>query len=78
MTISAIIAAIMSLVNGITSAVNSVFSYIRQTQLINLGRSQQQAEELKAQQEIVEKQDKILIEKITKEDVEKKLEKGGF
>lgn len=78
MSITAIIAAIMSLVNGITSAVNSVFSYIKQTQLINLGKSQQQAEEEKAQLEIIEKQDKILIQDVSKEDVQNKLEKGEF
>jgi hypothetical protein len=69
---------ILGLLSGLVSVLSKVFEQLKTTELINQGKSLQQAEIAKDELEKSREQNEILVQDRTKEDVVKRLDDGTF
>lgn len=72
------IATILGFFTGAFKAFGRVLDLFRTKNDINRGRSIEQAEQAKRENELMRKETEILTEKRTRDDVVKKLENGTF
>ena len=72
------IAIITGIANGILSAVSSIFSFMRDMLIYNAGRKAAAEEIMEGENKIDAKQDDIMVQNRTKEDIENRLGKGDF
>lgn len=73
-----ILSTILGLFGGITKIVERILDIIREKRLIEQGKIQEKAEQAMKESEVLRKQQEILLEDRSEEEVIKTLENGKF